>query len=631
MEKILACISPSPSNQKILRAAADMATEGRELIALFVETPQFSRLSNAERQRLQNNIQTAEQLGATIQTVSGDDIAFQLAEFARLSGIQKIVLGQSDFRLLLLPTQASLPDRLAEYLPDAEIHVIPDRKRGLYYLPQRELISTRRLGMDTLVTLLMLAAATLLGTALFGSKLSNSSIMMVYLLGVLLVAVITSHRAFSLAASVVSLFLFNFFFIQPRYSLAAYEPGYPVSFLVMFLTAMIAGTLANRLKQTAFQASKTSFRARIISETDQLLAKAKSREEILRVCAEQSAKLLGRGIALYEVAEGETTLTLRCAIPERHERPTDGKEFLTEPLLHGQADNGCYPIHVQEKLYAVLRLAEREPPPEIAAQDTLISVLGECALALENEKNAREKEAAAVLAENERLRANLLRSISHDLRTPLMSIAGNAGALMADEYRYSEETRHRLYTDIYEDSLWLTDLVENLLASTRLEDDPANLRLSGELVEDLFSEAVAHVHADRGHAVSIEAPSDLLMVRADAKLIVQVLVNLIGNALKYTPSGSTVRLSAKQQSTEAVLSVADDGPGIPAGEKEKVFDMFFVGENPVSAGRKSLGLGLALCRTIVNAHGGRIWVEDNSPHGAVFSFTLPVEEVSEHG
>lgn len=631
MEKILACISPSPSNQKILRAAADMATEGRELIALFVETPQFSRLSNADRQRLQNNIQTAEQLGATIQTVSGDDIAFQLAEFARLSGIQKIVLGQSDFRLLLLPTQASLPDRLAEYLPDAEIHVIPDRKRGLYYPPQRELISTRRLGMDTLVTLLMLAAATLLGTALFGSKLSNSSIMMVYLLGVLLVAVITSHRAFSLAASVASLFLFNFFFVQPRYSLAAYEPGYPVSFLVMFLTAMIAGTLANRLKQTAFQASRTSFRARIISETDQLLAKAKSREEILRVCAEQSAKLLGRGIALYEVAEGETTLTLRCAIPERHERPSDGKEFLTEPLLHGQADNGCYPIHVQEKLYAVLRLAEREPPPEIAAQDTLISVLGECALALENEKNAREKEAAAVLAENERLRANLLRSISHDLRTPLMSIAGNAGALMADEYRYSEETRHRLYTDIYEDSLWLTDLVENLLASTRLEDDPANLRLSGELVEDLFSEAVAHVHADRGHAVSIEAPSDLLMVRADAKLIVQVLVNLIGNALKYTPSGSTVRLSAKQQSTEAVFSVADDGPGIPAGEKEKVFDMFFVGENPVSAGRKSLGLGLALCRTIVNAHGGRIWVEDNSPHGAVFSFTLPVEEVSEHG
>ena len=173
--------------------------------------------------------------------------------------------------------------------------------------------------------------------------------------------------------------------------------------------------------------------------------------------------------------------------------------------------------------------------------------------------------------------------------------------------------------------------MENLLASTRLEEDPSNLRLSGELVEDLFSEAVAHVHADHGHAVVIDAPSDLLMVRADARLIVQVLVNLIGNALKYTPFGSTVRLSAKRQGAEAILSVADNGPGIPAEDKEKIFDMFFVGDNPVSAGRKSLGLGLALCRTIVNAHGSRIWVADNSPHGAVFSFTLPIEEVTKHG
>ena len=629
MDKILACLSPSPSNPRILRAAADMAGDGAELIALFVETPQLSRLANADRRRLQENIRTAEQLGAKLQTVSGDDVAFQVAEFARLSGIRKIVLGQSDFKPSLWPSQTSLPDRLAEYLPDAEIHVIPDRKRNPYYPPRREGVSRRRIGMDIAVTLAMLTAATLLGTVLFGSKLSNSSIMMVYLLGVLLVAVITSHRAYSIAASVASLFLFNFFFVQPRYSLAAYEPGYPVSFIVMFLTALIAGTLASRLKQTAYQAARTSFRARIISDTDQLLAKAESRGEILRVCAEQSAKLLGRGVALYEVNGGETSLS--CAVPESTALPPDGGGLLTEKLLRGQEDDGRYPVHVQEKLYAVLCLAENDPPPELPARSTLVSVLGECALALENEKNAREKEAAAVLAENERLRADLLRSISHDLRTPLMSIAGNAGALLSNEKRYSEETRHRFYADIYEDSLWLTDLVENLLASTRLEGDSADLRLSGELIEDIFAEAAAHVHPDAGHTVTSEPLSEMLMVRADSRLIVQVLVNLIGNALKYTPPGSSVRLSAERRGAEAVISVADDGPGISPEEKEKVFDMFYVGNNPASAGRKSLGLGLALCRSIVNAHGGRIWVEDNDPHGAVFSFTLPVEEVSEHG
>ncbi len=608
-----------------------MAGGGTELIALFVETPQFPNLSNTDRRRLQENIRIAKQLGAKIQTVSGDDVAFQVAEYARLSGIQKIVLGQSDFKISLLPAQASLPDRLAEYLPSAEIHVIPDRKRGLYFPPQGETFNRRRIGVDVAVTLMMLTAATLLGMVLFGSKLSNSSIMMVYLLGVLLVAVITSHRAYSMAASVASLFLFNFFFVQPRYSLAAYEPGYPVSFVVMFLTAVIAGTLANRLKQTAFQAARTSFRTRIISDTDQLLAKAKSRDEILQVCAEQSAKLLGRGIVLYEAAEGEPGLIMRCRIPETPEPPPDEGGLHMEHLLRGQAENGWYPVHVQEKLYAVLQITENDPPPELPTQSTLVSVLGECALALENEKNAREKESAAVLAENERLRANLLRSISHDLRTPLMSIAGNAGALMADEKRYTEETRHRLYQDIYEDSLWLKDLVENLLASTRLEGDSADLRLSGELVEDIFAEAVAHVHPDEEHTVVLEPLSELLMVRADSRLIVQLLVNLIGNALKYTPPGSTVRLSAERREQDVVISVADDGPGISPEEKEKVFDMFYVGNNPVSAGRKSLGLGLALCRTIVKTHGGKIWVEDNIPHGAVFSFTLPAEEVSEHG
>ncbi len=629
MEKILACLSPSPSNPKILRAAAEMAGDSAELIALFVETPQFPRLADTDRQRLQENMQTAKQLGARIQTVSGDDVPFQVAEYARLTGIRRIVLGQSDFNVSVFPSQGSLPDRLSEYLPNAEIHVIPDRRRRIYYPPQRESISRSRLAADVAVTLAMLTAATLLGAVFYASKLSNSTIMMVYLLGVLLTAVITSHRAYSIAASVASLFLFNFFFVQPRFSLAAYEPGYPVSFIVMFSTAIIAGTLANRLKMTAHQAARMAFRAKIISDTDQLLAKAESRDEILRICAEQSAKLLEREIVLYEVEEGSAEKF--CAIPEDTELSPGSREILTENLLRGQAEKWCYPVHVQEKLYAVLQVAEHNPPPELPTQNTLISILGECALALENEKNIREKNEAAVLAENERLRANLLRSISHDLRTPLMSITGNAGALLANEKAFSEETRHRLYSDIYDDSIWLTNLAENLLANTRLENGAAGLHLSAEVIDDIFAEAVSHVRVGGDHTVMIEPNPEILMVRADAKLIVQVLVNLIGNALKYTPPGSTIRLSAKRTENMAVISVADDGPGVLPQDKEQVFDMFFVGGNAASAGRKSLGLGLALCRTIVNAHGGEIRVEDNSPRGAVFSFTLPVEEVPEHG
>ena len=160
MEKILACLSPSPSNPKVLQAAADMAGGSAELIALFVETPAFPRLASADRERLQTNTLEAQRLGARIQTVAGDDVAFQIAEYARLTGIQKIVLGQSDFRTGTFPTKMTLPDRLAEYLPGAEIHVIPDRRRSIYFPPQREIISRKRVVFDVLFTLMMFPLAS---------------------------------------------------------------------------------------------------------------------------------------------------------------------------------------------------------------------------------------------------------------------------------------------------------------------------------------------------------------------------------------------------------------------------------------------------------------------------------------
>ena len=625
MQKILACISPSPSNPKILSAAADMAGKDLELIALFVETPDFSKLAASEQQRLEENILVAKQLGAAIQIVSGDDIAFQIAEYARLSGIQNIVLGQSEIRPSLFTSQTSLPDTLVKYLPDAEIHIIPDCKRPIYFPRQHASVSTGRIGKDILVTLAMLMAATCMGMFLYGAKLSNSSIMMVYLLGVLLIAVITSQRVYSIGASVAALFIFNFFFVQPRYSLKAYEPGYPVSFLVMFLTAVIAGTLANQLKQNAHQSARAAFRTKIISDTDQLLAKAKSREEILQICARQSAILLKREVVLYE--PNANGFIVRCTVPTDMDQGVNPDKLLEEVYQTGQARNWCYPVHVQENTYALLYIAEQDPPPELESLSTLSSVLGECALALENEKNAREKKEAAVLAENERVRANLLRSISHDLRTPLMSISGNAGALLNNGERYSEETRHRLYEDIYDDSLWLTDLVENLLASTRMESGAANLRLSTELAEDILNEAAEHVHMGKGRKLQIKASSEILLVKADARLIVQVLVNLIGNALKYTQQDAQIILSAERRENMAAFSVADNGPGIADEEKQIIFDMYYVGSNAALSGRKSLGLGLALCKTIISAHGGKIWVEDNVPHGAIFTFTLPLEEV----
>ena len=636
-EKILVCLSSAPSNERIIRTAARMAAgDGSELLALFVETPEHSSLGAADKARLQENMEAAARLGAQIETVSGDDVPFQIAEYARLSGIGRIVIGQSDFPGRKFFPKPSLTDTLVRYIPDAEVHVIPDgKRRAAYRRPAGSIPGLRQVGIDMAVTLAVLAAATLLGTLFDRLGFTNSNIMMAYLLGVLLISTLTSHRSYSLAAASASVFLFNYFFVQPRFTLNAYEVGYPVTFVVMFLTAWITGTLAIRLKSTAAQAARTAYRTKIISDTDQMLAKGKTREEILAVCGEQLGKLLSQPFAILEAESGAYRTVLLSETCEGFDADAQ-RETLDRVLERNEsaasADWRYFPMHVGENTYAIAGVDIRRQALEAAEHSILLSVLGECALALENEKNAREKEEAAVLVENERLRSTMLRTISHDLRTPLTSISGNASNLLTEGGCFDEETRKGLYRDIYEDAMWLINLVENLLASTRLENDKTNLKLSTELLEDILTEAVQHIRpAEQKQTILLDPVPELLLVHCDARLVVQVLVNLIDNAIKYSPPDSTIRIAASRQGDMALVTVADDGNGIPAGEQEKIFDMFYVGDSKPSDGRRSIGLGLALCKAIVTAHGGRIWVSDNEPRGAVFSFTLPTEEVPLHG
>lgn len=244
------------------------------------------------------------------------------------------------------------------------------------------------------------------------------------------------------------------------------------------------------------------------------------------------------------------------------------------------------------------------------------------------EQNAKEKEAAALLAQNEQTRANMLRSISHDLRTPLTSISGNASTLISGGSTLDEAAKQQIYSDIYSESMWLIGLVENLLYATRIEDGRMQLELSVEILDDIIQEAVKHIlrtHPKR--SIEVDMQDEIIPVAADANLIVQVIINLIDNAIKYSEDDTTITVSVKKDTDFAVVSVADNGSGIQQSEKEKVFEMFYTGASRSSDSRRSLGLGLSLCKSIVNSHGGVIKVSDNCPKGTVVSFTLPLGEV----
>lgn len=645
-EHILVCLSSSPSNAKIIRTAARMATAFKgTFTALFVETPDFSVMSEENVKRLRSNMRLAEQLGAKIETVYGEDVSFQIAEFARLSGVSKIVIGRSSGVKRHLFSKPTLTEKLIASAPNLDVHIIPDTVSNEAVYRFRTAKKRNHIifsAADILKCIVILFVSSLIGTIFENLGFAEANIITVFVLGVLVTSVITKNQIYSLISSIVSVLVFNFLFTEPKFTLHAYDQGYPVTFLIMFLAAFLTGSLAIRLKNQAKQAARAAYRTKVLFDTNQLLQQSNDRNEIVSVTSNQLLKLLGKDIVFY-LADKEkleephifsaTNENLEMCTSD-NEKAVAGWVFknnkragaTTETL--SSAKCLYLAVRVNNTVYGVVGIVMGEKPLDPFENSILLSILGECALALENEKNAREKEEAAVIAKNEQLRANLLRAISHDLRTPLTSISGNASNLLSNGESFDTDTKKQLYTDIYDDSMWLIGLVENLLAVTRIEEDRLNLNISQNLIDDVITEALHHINRKSvEHHITVENEDEFLLAKMDAKLIVQVIINLVDNAIKYTPQNSHIEIRTEKHGDKVVVSVADDGDGIPDEMKPRVFDMFYSGANKIVDSRRSLGLGLSLCKSIINAHSGEITVSDNQPHGTVFTFTLPIGEV----
>lgn len=647
-EHILVCLSSSPTNPKIIRTAARMSNAFKgTFTALFVETPDFLSMSEENKNRLRSNIQLAQQLGATIETVYGEDIPFQISEFARLSGVSKIVLGRNNARRKYIWSKPTLTERLTEHAPNLDIYIIPDKSTTNYVEQKKHASSDRLLLSDILKSVFFLLAATLIGFVFDYLHYSEANIITIYILSVLITSVATSHKSYSLVSSVVSVLTFNYFFTAPRFTFNAYDAGYPATFIIMFLSAFLTSTLAGKIKQHAKQSAETAYRTKLLLETNQLLQKAVHRNEIISATANQLTKLLRRDIVFYLAEHGELQAPTVYTAGENKGNADDyGSEnektvaaWAFKNNKHAGATTNTLgsarclylAVRVNDTVYGVIGIAVNHTPLDSFENSIMLSILGECALALENQKTNQEREDAAVFARNEQLRANFLRAISHDLRTPLTSISGNSNILLASEEILSAQTRKQLYTDIYDDSLWLINLVENLLSVTRIEDGSMNLRVSTELMDEVIEEALTHVNRRKEEfKITIQQSDDFILAKMDPSLIVQVIINIIDNAIKYTPKGSEIVIDTKQEGKLVIVDIRDNGLGIPNESKAKIFDMFYTGNLKVVDSRRSRGLGLALCKSIITAHGGELSVYDNKPHGTVFRFTLPAGEVTLH-
>lgn len=644
-EHLLICLSSSPSNAKVIRTAARMADAFHGLFtALFVETTDTKEFQDENRVRLERNLKLAEQLGARIATVYGDDIAWQISEYAKLSGVSKIVLGRSTTKKGLFKTKKTLVDKLTEIAPNIDIYIIPDNSKQKQTKIKLKANLYKFDMVDIAKTFGILFLSTILALIFFEFGYSEANIITIYIFGVLLTSITTSGKRCGILMSILAVLTFNFLFTDPRFTFQAYDKSYPVTFAVMFISSIVTSKLATKVKLEAQQSTRKAYRTEVLLETSQKLQIAKSKEDIFNKTAYQTKKLLDKTIILYKSEKG----VLAEPLVFKHENDKDVLEYISEEekavaqwtlknKKHAGATTNTLPgakclylsIRNHEKAFGVIGIPlEKDEFLEAFEKNLLIAVLGESALALEKEEINQSKNKIYIKAEQEKLRSNLLRSISHDLRTPLTSISGNAGILINNSEILSEEKKKSLYLDIYDDSMWLINLVENLLSITRIENGTMKINTEPELVEEVIEEAICHINRKVSeHKINTFIEDDLLMAKMDSGLIIQVIINIINNAIKYTPKDSIITITSKRKNNMAVIEISDNGKGINEESKEKLFDMFFTDNNKFGDGRRGLGLGLALCKSIIDAHEGCIYVRDNNPNGAIFGFTLHIEEV----
>lgn len=631
---ILAKITHLPVCEKVLHEAANAAKEsGSQFTALYIRSDKTDKLRKEDRECLQKYLRIADELGAEIVSLAGDE-AERISEFARLCSASVIYIENSK----------ELITRLSGLSPELKTRIVDTPKPSLRLIAS-ELISRLSLpgAKSWWITVLALLLSSLVGLAMRSLKLSEANIITVYILGALIVAIFVRSNLCGAIYSLLSVSLFNLLFTEPRLSFHANGPNSTITFTIMFSASLITAGLANRLSAEASRNAAAARRTGIVLRANQLLQKAESTDAVISIMANHLQKLLARNIIVYPAEDSQLKKALLFPLKpgdEMRSMQTPQEEVIARLVLQSKNRAGAgtdrrgdalglyMAVRTERSVFCIVGIQIGIEPISLAEKSIITSILGEAALAIERFQTAMEKEAMSIMAKNEKLRANLLRSISHDLRTPLTAISGNAEYLLTS-LQSADDVQRRLLSNIYEDSHWLIELVENILSITRLSDGQMHMNMSEELIDEVLQEALRHTkRKSEKHRISYEASEGILLAKMDARLIMQVLFNLIDNAIKYTPEGSEIKLSTEKSGKSIVIKVADNGPGIPDEAKGRIFDMFYTGENKVADCRRSMGLGLALCRTIINLHGGEISVADNEKQGSVFSFTLPASEVN---
>ncbi|MDF2870471.1 MAG: histidine kinase [Anaerocolumna sp.] len=643
--KFLVCISGSPSSAKCIRWTARAAEAFHaHWIAIYVEDEE--NLSTEQKQTVRNNMELAEKMGAEVNTLMGHDIAETIAEYARLAGITNIVVGKSRNKKTIKSLfDMDFEDRLIALLPAIEVHIIPDNTGVKRFRSQKAQKFIRPhlkfKGGDWLKTFGILLAAMLLCEGLQFWEFGNQNDVMIFILSVLIISRITEGYFYGIFASLLSVLIFNFFFTKPYFTFNAIENGYPLTFVIMLLTSLITSALTVRIKRQARFAAEREHRIQVLYEINKKLLVTRGTDNIIALVLDYGVKLFGRSAILYIRDEkGELTGSY-SPFPEEDDSfmiTEDEKAVAHWVFVNGKKAGagtdtlmgaGAFyePVLFQGNVLAVIGLSCKGGNLDHNNRLFLRMITPLVAMAFERQRLSDEQRNILVETEKEKMRSNLLRAISHDLRTPLTGILGASSAILENEGSINADTSRQLIVNIKEDSQWLIRMVENLLSVTRINEGTMNVSKTLEAGEEVIAEAVSRIRKRYGERnIQVKVPEEFLEVPMDGTLIAQVLINLLENAIKHSREEALIEVSLRKKENWAVFEVLDNGKGIPEEDLPSLFEGYTSLGGKASDSSRGLGIGLSICRSIIKAHQGRMEAENRLSGGAAFRFLLPLEE-----
>lgn len=638
--KFMVLVSGSdPSSNSIRWAARAAEAFHAPWIAVYVDT-----MGKANEAAVVESLDLARRLGAETVRLNGHDVTSIIAEYAKISSISNIVIGKvRNKRTLKGMIIKDLEDELIARLPNIELHIIPESPQVRYKKHRKIKLSENMIfsWIDTFKTVGILAAATLLCMGLRILELDDQNVIMLYILSVLVISRVTTGYLYGMSASVISVMLFNFFFMAPYYTFTVLQPGYPVTFLIMFLSSFILSTQTVRIKSQIGVSVEREHRTKLLYEINKKLLQTRGLENIVKMTNDYITQIFDRSVVFYtedpeDPSSGyfmeSLTDPYSNIMRQEEERAVAHWVYINKKRAGTGTDTlmgaGAYyiPLISQGKMLGVIGISCAKGKLDQNNRLFLRMLASQVALALERQYLSDEQRQILIESEKEKMRSNLLRAISHDIRTPLTGILGASSAILENGDSIEKKTHDQLVSDIKEDSQWLIHMVENLLSVTRIHEGSMNVTKDPEAAEEIVAEAIGHIRKRYpARNVSVKVPSELLIVPMDGTLIVQVLINLIENAYKHSPADSEVEVEVRTDKEQAIFEVRDNGEGIAEEDFPYLFDSYVPEGDRSSDSIRGMGIGLSICMSIIKAHGGKLEAANRSEGGAVFRFRLPLE------